>query len=235
VDGEEEATYADFASIWARAELVPGWLTQAQARELWDAAHALPPGSLVVEIGSHQGRSTLVLAAAVQGRAGQLVAVDPFIEGRLFGGSSTRALFEANVTGSGLAGVVTLQPVRSTELRPSWTAPVALVYIDGKHDYWTVSDDLRWLDLLPAGGIALVHDAFSSVGVTLALLRHVLISPDVTYVRRTASLAVLQRNRPGTSGRLRLVAQLPWFARNLAIKIALRAARLVGQHPTDPY
>ena len=39
----------------------PGWLTQAQGRALWDAVRRLGPGALVVEIGSHQGRSTIIL------------------------------------------------------------------------------------------------------------------------------------------------------------------------------
>jgi predicted O-methyltransferase YrrM len=233
--GPEHATYPDFESIWAVAKAVPGWLTPAQGRELWVAARAVQPGSLAVEIGSHQGRSTLVLAAALTARGSRLVAVDPFVDGRLFGGRPTRELFERHLRDSGLDRVVTLEAVRSTDLRPGWREPLGLVYIDGKHDYWTVSDDLAWLDHLPAGGLALVHDAFSSIGVTMALLRHVLLARDVSYVRRTTSLAVLQRGRPSLTARLRLLRQLPWFARNVAIKIGLRAARLVGQHRPDPY
>jgi hypothetical protein len=233
--GPERATYPDFDSIWTVAESIPGWLTAAQGRALWDAATNVPPGSLAIEIGSHQGRSTVVLAAALASGRSRLVAVDPFVDGRLFGGSPTRDLFERNVIRSGLSDVVTLEAIRSTELRPGWTQPLALVYIDGKHDYWTVSDDLAWLDHLPRGGIALVHDAFSSIGVTTALVRHVLPSRSVSYLGRTGSLATLGRVAPGSGGRLRLLAQLPWFARNVAIKLGLRAARLTGHHRPDPY
>ena len=62
----------------------------------------------------------------------------------------------------------------STRARPEWQRPLDLLYIDGKHDYWTVSDDLRWAGHLPPGAAVLVHDAFSSIGVTLGLFRHVL-------------------------------------------------------------
>ena len=46
---------------------------------------ALPPGATVLEIGSHQGRSTVVLGRALRARSGSLVCVDPFVDGRLFG------------------------------------------------------------------------------------------------------------------------------------------------------
>jgi hypothetical protein len=235
VQGDGKARYADFASIWSRASDVPGWLTEAQARELWTLGGAVPAGGLVVEIGSHQGRSTLVLAAAVQQRGARLVAIDPFVEGRLFGGEPTRARFEANLAGAGLDSVVRLLADRSTEVRPTWAERLDLLYIDGKHDYWTVSDDLRWAAHLPDGGAIAIHDAFSSVGVTLGLLVHLLASRELRFVRRTASLAVLRREPPRVADRLRLLAQLPWFVRNLTIKVGLRMARVAGHHRPDPY
>ena len=42
--------------------------------------------------------------------------------------------------------------------RPDVAAAVDLLYIDGKHDYWTLSDDLQWTDHLPRCGAVLVHD-----------------------------------------------------------------------------
>ena len=55
----------DFDAIAVIASQVPGWLTHDQARVLYDEAAAVPAGGCVVEIGSHHGRSTVVLAAAV--------------------------------------------------------------------------------------------------------------------------------------------------------------------------
>ena len=116
---------------------------------LWDEAAALGPRSTIVEIGSHQGRSTVVLAAAVAGSGSTVVAVDPFVDGRLFGGLATRDLFEANLDRAGVADTVTLLPEYSTRARPGWTASIDGLYIDGKHDYWTLSDDLRWAGPCP--------------------------------------------------------------------------------------
>jgi predicted O-methyltransferase YrrM len=225
----------DFASIWRSAESVPGWLTRAQAQRLYDSASSLEPGAVIVEIGSHQGRSTVVLAQAAVARSGRVTAIDPFIEGRLFGGVSTRSKFEQNVTDAGVADVVDLLPRPSQDVRPEWTAPVDLLYIDGKHDYWTVTDDLEWLVHLAPGREVLVHDAFSSIGVTLAILRHVLPSPSLRYLDRTGSLARFEVGQPSLADRLRIVAEVPWWLRNIAVKIALRVARPFGGTTPDPY
>ena len=58
-----DETRPEFASVWLYADRITGWLSRDQATVLFDVATALPSGSTVVEIGSHQGRSTVVLAA----------------------------------------------------------------------------------------------------------------------------------------------------------------------------
>ncbi|MEO8888108.1 MAG: class I SAM-dependent methyltransferase [Jatrophihabitantaceae bacterium] len=225
-----------FTDAWAMAEPVGGWLTRTQGQALWTAAQQVPCGEPVLEIGSHQGRSTIVLALAVHGRDTKVIAVDPFVEGRLFGGSATRARFEANLARAGVRNTVHLIPERSTDLRLTWTEPLAMLYVDGKHDYWTVRDDLRWSDHLATGAPVLVHDSFSSIGVTLALLAQVLTGHRLRYLGRVGSLARFQVGVPSVRDRLRLLAELPWFVRNVVIKIALRLARITGYRGTpDPY
>ncbi|MDP3894607.1 class I SAM-dependent methyltransferase [Nocardioides sp.] len=232
---------ADFDTVWERAAHIPGWLKTGQARLLWDEAMRLPADSTVVEIGSHQGRSTVVLGEAARQREGRVIAVDPFVEGRLFGGRPTRELFERNVAAHDLRDVVELVADYSTTLRPGWTRPFDLLYIDGKHDYWTLSDDLRWSTHLGEGAAVVIHDCFSSIGVTLGILRHVLFSSRIAYERRSDSQALFRIRRPTLSDRLRIVAQMPWWLRNVVIKVLLRLrlrplARLAGHSsPYDPY
>lgn len=229
-----------FDAAWALGTAIPGWLSEPQARLLWERALRLPVGGTVVEIGSHQGRSTVVLAAAARRIGARVVAVDPFVPGRLFGGPATRRRFEANLARGGLTEVVELRAEPSTRLRPSWTEPIDLLFVDGKHDYWTVADDLRWAEHLPSGADVLLHDAFSSVGVTAGVLRHVLPSRRLAYAGRVGSLVRLRIAPPRGADRLRLAAQLPWFVRNLVVKAGLRlvrpVARLAGRPvPPDPY
>jgi hypothetical protein len=142
---------------------------------------------------------------------------------------------------AGVEDAVELVCEYSTKARTSWTRSFDLLYIDGKHDYWTLSDDLRWRVHLPAGGPVLVHDCFSSVGVTLGILRHVLFAGDLRYERRTGSLALFRVGRPSGRDRLRILGELPWWVRNLVLKFLLRlrlrpVARLLGHDsPYDPY
>jgi len=233
----------DFDAVFGQVRDIGGWLTEAQAATLWREARVVPPGGVIVEIGSHQGRSTVVLAtAAPQAR---LVAIDPFVGGAMFGGLATRDRFLANLARTGLAGRVELRQAKSTQLRPSWTEPVSFLYIDGKHDYWTLSDDLRWSEFLPSGGRLCIHDAYSSIGVTLGLLRHVLFSSRLRYLDRTGSLARFEVAPAGSPvrwpDRLRMLAELPWWLRNVGVKMLLRLrlyplARLAGHADrADPY
>jgi len=232
-----------FDAVCRQVREIGGWLTEAQAATLWHEARAVPPGGVIVEIGSHQGRSTVVLAAAAP--QARVVAVDPFVGGAMFGGLATREKFLANLDRAGVAERVELRQAKSTELRPSWTEPIDFLYIDGKHDYWTLSDDLRWSEFLPAGGRLCIHDAYSSIGVTLGLLRHVLAGSRLRYLDRTGSLArfeVAPAGAPVTrADRLRILAELPWWLRNVGIKVLLRLrlyplARLVGHADrADPY
>lgn len=226
-----------FDEAWVVADAVGGWLTREQALMLWDAAGRLGPGDIAVEIGSHQGRSTVVLGTAARRTGARVVAIDPFVEGRLFGGPRTRDLFEATIAAAGLAGDVDLHVARSTELRPNWSAPIGVLYVDGKHDYWTCSDDMRWGEHLPADGELLLHDCFYSVGVTLAVIVHVLLGHEWTYVSRERSMALFRRRRPDLRNRLLVAAQLRVWIPVLVIKVFQRLrllplARLMG-HDAD--
>lgn len=91
----------------------------------------------------------------------------------------------------------------------------------------------------------LIHDSFSSVGVTLAELVALFFASGFRYVGRSRTLAEYRREYVPRAARLpnagRQAAQLPWFARNVLVKAALvgRArplARLLGhQDEVFPY
>ncbi len=228
-----------FDATWAHVAPVGGWLTRDQARVLHDAVLDLPPHATVVEIGSHQGRSTLALALARPDVT--VVAIDPFRARGKFGGPSTRSLFEEHLRRAEVRNRVDHVGEPSGDVRRGWRRPVDLVFVDGKHDVWSTRTDLRWAALLPSGRRILVHDSFSSIGVTLALLVFVLPSRRLRYAGRVGSLAAFERARPAARDRWALLAELPWWLRNVGIKVLLRLrlrpiARLAGHHDAaDPY
>lgn len=225
-----------FDDAWRLADRIDGWLTRAQARVLYDAARAVAPGR-VVEIGSHLGRSTLLLASS----GAAVTAVDPFPDDWRYGGPDTEQRLRVHLADAGLDQRVDLRVATSRQARDAWTGEARLLYVDGKHDVWSCLDDLRWSAFLRPGDVVLVHDAFSSLGVTLAVLRDTLTTRRHRYLGRTGSLARFEVARPTAADRLRVARELPWFVRNLVVKVLLRLrlrplARLLGHTDTaDPY
>src|SRR5262245_30143003 len=61
-------------------EAIPGWLSENEAIILYELARELPPEKPVaVEIGSWQGKSSLVLSKGMMGKAQpKLYCIDPF-------------------------------------------------------------------------------------------------------------------------------------------------------------
>ena len=246
-DGFEEARRA--------ADGVEGWLTDGQARRLWERARTVPPGGRIVEIGSYRGRSAIVLARGAAGR-GEVVAIDPHagndrgpqqIRGSSDEGDADNRAFRANLERAGVAGAVRHVRRPSQDALDEVGGEVDLLYVDGAHRLRPAALDLaRWGARVRPGGTMLVHDAFSSVGVTLALLRLLALGREFVYVGRERSLAEYRRvERPLTGSErarnaVRQLAELPWFAGNLAIKLALvlRAGpllRALGVRAEWPY
>jgi predicted O-methyltransferase YrrM len=224
----------DFDAAFGRARSIEGWLTEEQARRLWEAAWRVPPGGLVVEIGSFRGRSATVMASALTGSA-RLVAIDPHAGGdrgpqeiaaEADRGDADNSAFNENLRAAGVAERVEHVRLMSSDAHGAVGGEIDVLYVDGAHRFAPARDDIvRWGARVREGGTMLVHDSFSSIGVTLATLTSLTFSGDWRYVGRTSSLAEYRRERLGWRERIRdaghQVAQLPWFARNVLIKVAI--------------
>jgi len=230
----------------AAASGVDGWLTDAQAGRLWSRAGAITPPGRIVEIGSYRGRSAIVLAHAAR-EGVEVLAIDPHagndrgpqeIHGTEEEGERDHRLFKANLERAGVSDRVRHVRLPSEDALGEVPGEVAMVYVDGAHRYGPARDDIaNWSARLPPGGRLLVHDSYSSIGVTLALLRLLVAGRNFRYEGRDGSLAEYSRTpltgRERAINAARQLAQLPWFARNVAIKLALVArarplARLLG-------
>jgi hypothetical protein len=214
---------------------VAGWLSPDQARELYEAALRVAPGQQIVEIGSFRGRSTVVIASAIADGV-QFVAIDPHagndrgpqeIEGYESAAATDHEVFQANLEHAGVADRVRHVRAFSHEAHGSVTGGLAMLYVDGAHRFAPARADIRdWGRRVERDGTMLIHDSFSSIGVTLAILRELVLGKRWRYVGRARSLAVYRADL-APSGRARLanagrqLAQLPWFARNLVVKVLL--------------
>jgi predicted O-methyltransferase YrrM len=241
-----------FADALARLQGVPGWLTDAQARCLWDAAREVRDGGRIVEIGSFRGRSTIVLALAAEPGV-EVVAIDPHgggdrgpqeITPDAARGEEDLAAFRANLERAGVAGRVRHVRLRSQSALLELQGTIELLYVDGAHRYRPASADIaNWGVRVTPGGALLIHDSFNAIGVMLAQLRLLVFSRGWRYRGRHGSLAVYRREPLDTAGMVinaaRQLAGLAYFARNMAIKVALVArlppvARVLG-HGDEPW
>jgi hypothetical protein len=248
---------ADFSSALEAVSGVEGWMSSGQARRLWDLGSAVQSGGQIVEIGSFRGRSAIVLALASSGRA-SVVAIDPHagndrgpqeIVGSVDEGEADNVAFRANLAAAGVESRVRHVRMPSQEALGAVDGAIDLLYVDGAHRFGPASSDIaRWGERVRPGGTMLVHDSFSSIGVTLALVRLLFLGGSFVYVGRERSLAEYRRvgSPLRVAERLRNLArqarELPWFLRNVLVKVALVARapdpvlRALGHHSRDwPY
>ena len=244
---------SDFATVFASLRDVNGWMTPDQAQRLWTRSSALPAGSTIVEIGSFQGRSTCVLASAAT-EGVDVVAIDPHggndrgpqeISGFVDEAESDHQIFLANLERLGVRDRVRHLRKFSDDALGDVPGDVDLLYVDGAHRYEPASQDIGdWGAKVRSGGHLLVHDSFSSIGVTMALVAITFWSPEWIYEGRSQSMAQYRKGPTTYGQRLRSFASqvlaLPYFALNLLYKALLSArlgsvARLLGSSGEWPY
>jgi MMP 1-O-methyltransferase len=155
---------------------IHGWLTDAEAAELFHLAKRLTPanGPRVVELGSWQGKSSVILAGGLLGKQdAKLYCIDPFgcdenaeyqqkyYEPLLSRESQTvEQIFESNVKKSGVDHIIVAMKGYSFEFADSWLAPIDLLFIDANHEYEAVARDFEmWIPHVKPGGIVAFHDA----------------------------------------------------------------------------
>jgi len=243
----------DLDAALAAIDGVEGWLSEDQARRLWNAALEVSGPGQIVEIGSFRGRSTIVLSRAAADGV-QIVAIDPHgggdrgpqeITPDAERGNEDNRVFRGNLERAGVNGRVQHVRLMSDEAHAEVDGPIDMLYVDGAHRYAPARDDIAaWGARVPVGGTLLVHDAYNAIGVMLAQLRLLFFSSRWRYVGRSRSLAQYSRADLSAGARaqnaLRHAVHIPYFVRNLVIKVALVArlrpvARLLGQPEEDAW
>jgi predicted O-methyltransferase YrrM len=207
----------------------------------------------IVEIGSFRGRSTIVLRRAAAPDV-EVVAIDPHgggdrgpqqISSDAALGEADHEAFHANLRRAGVDDGVRHLRRMSQDALGEVEGEIALLYVDGAHRYGPARADIeRWGERVAPGGTMLVHDAYNAVGVMLAQVRLLFLSPSWRYVGRSRSLAEYRREELAGAGRLRNAAAqlrgIPWFVRNCLIKLAMVArmravARRLGLPDADDW
>ena len=243
-----------FREILQSVAAVEGWMTDDQARRLHDRASELGDGTRIVEIGSFRARSLIVLArSAVAGV--EIVSIDPHagsdrgpqeIAADQVRGDDDHSVYTKNLIDAGVRDRIDHVRKMSDDALGDVPGAIDLLYIDGAHRFGPAKADIvDWGAKVSGGGTMLIHDSFSSIGVTLALMASTFGSGEWRYVGRSQSMAEYRREQLRPAERignvLRQAAQLPWFVRNVAIKVLITAklyplTRLLGHTTRDwPY
>lgn len=243
-----------FDQILSSVADVEGWMTRDQARLLHDRSSRLEPGERIVEIGSFRGRSLIVMAlSAVPGV--EIVAIDPHGGGDRGPqeitpdqaiGDNDHSVFNANLSAAGVADRVTHVRKMSDDALGDVPGSIDLLYVDGAHRFGPARADIvAWGNRVRPDGTMLIHDSFSSIGVTSALLTTTFFGGRWRFVGRAQSMAEFRRvdltgmERVGNAAKQ--LAQIPWFLRNVIIKVLITVklaplTRLLGHRGSDwPY
>ena len=154
----------------------------------------------MVEVGSYCGRGTVVLGSVVKAirPTARVWSIDPH-DGKL--GAADRYItvgpsletLKANIAAAGLADVVEI--VRAAAPEVPWQDCIALLLIDGLHDYGNVAKDFACFDnWVSDGGYVAFHDYASYFPGVMSFVDELLARGGYRKACVVKTLIVLQKN-----------------------------------------
>ncbi len=182
-----------FATRLEKILEIHGWTQEWQLRYLMAMVRSRADCSRIVEIGVWQGRSALAMAEACRGTGKRVFAIDPWEEYTVRGVKMSSRLEGSGITS--FEGVYTAFLRNTSKLRlEHWVVPirmrsvdaarswphgdVAMVFIDGNHDYNAVIADLNaWFPLVAMGGL-ICGDDWNWESVRAAVMDFLLCHPE---------------------------------------------------------
>lgn len=160
------------------ADDAKGFMPEAEAEALYDAAWAMAPYGPILEIGTYCGKSATWLGAAAEPRGGRVVTVDHHrgseenqagwehhdteLVDPSIGLMDTLPFFRKTMHTAGLEDVVTAVVAKSPTAAALWSTPLAMLFIDGGHaEEHAQADYANWSGFLIPGGVLAIHDVFA--------------------------------------------------------------------------
>ena len=154
---------------WLVTQSIGGYLSVKEAGLLYWAAAEWPVAGPVLELGSYEGRSTVVFAWS--GR--QVYAVDAWSldvnDTSAYGQAATPAddvleRFRANLVRAQVEDKVVTCRGLTQDVGGDWGVPGAILFVDAGHTYTDVKRDLEtWTPHLLPEGLLLMHDVLGAV------------------------------------------------------------------------
>lgn len=184
---------------------IEGWLADKEA-ELLISVMLKACNSLtgrphrIVEVGSFQGKSTVVLGSVAKAYfpEASVFAIDPH-EGMV--GASDQGIqqvpptlekFKENIENAGLTEVVVL--IKDYSYNIQWKDPIAFLFIDGLHDYPNVARDFwKFSSFVVPGGYIAFHDYAAYYPGVQAFVDEILAEGNYSKIHLAESLMVVQK------------------------------------------
>lgn len=183
---------------------IMGWLDEAEADLLLSATLKacieLPQSNSIVEVGSFQGKSTILFGSVVKAYfpGYKVYAVDPH-EGIVGDADQviealepTFASFSRNIKQQGLTKEIEL--IQDYSFNVKWHMPISLLFIDGLHDYINVSRDFNhFAGWVSPGGYIAFHDYADYYPGVMSFVNETLSTGKYIEMGKAKSLIVLQK------------------------------------------
>lgn len=150
-----------FKQHFKKIDKVDGFLkSPQQERWFFKTAKAAANGSVIVEIGSFKGRSTVSFGFGCVGTNKHIYAIDLFEgDNNIYGTGDFLEVFNQNINSCGLSDYVTPLKMHSLEVVKEWHRPIDILFIDGSHEYEDVKADFyAFYPFVKPGGIIAFHD-----------------------------------------------------------------------------
>jgi len=177
---------------------VKGHISFDELELLFAMASECPSGSNIVELGSYRARSTCALALGAKELGAVVWAVDHHptyeIGGTQYSMEDNQAYY-ANLANYGVGDVVKTINLPANHVWSVWLDDIALLFIDGLHEYEAVHRDFHlWSTFVRGSGLVAMHDtAFDYHPGVTKLLNEVLAEGEWAVVKVVDSISVLKR------------------------------------------
>jgi hypothetical protein len=184
-----------FEEVWQKACPIVSAVSPAESRCLFLVAMSLEKGKVFVEIGSHMGRSSVVLGMVAKENGCDLTCIDPFISPDTLGGNS-KPVFLKNMESIG--GKYTLMDMKSDDVAKIYNKKIDLLFVDGNHLYddpeWggVKNDCTFWIPKVRKGGYVLFHDY---IGDTWGGVKKAVDETDLQTIYFVDTMIIKQKTR----------------------------------------
>jgi hypothetical protein len=196
--------FKDQEKLIAGIRNIEGWLSDAEAELLIATTLKLHDLFLsdinIVEVGSYHGKSTVLFGTLVRAcfPFARIYAIDTH-DGKL--GATDQGLksyppslekFRQNISDSGITGFVDVLNEKVCKVK--WSQPVALLFIDGLHDYSNVAGDFSHFSAwVVPGGFVAFHDYADYFPGVKKLVHEIIQAGTYRRIQITGSLVILQK------------------------------------------